>query len=401
MPKRTDKAHLYQHAASLGVAVLVAITAACAAPTANAIDVDAGSYSAEPIVEDLEHPWGLDFLGGHDGEYAVVTERAGNLLLVNLADGSVAEITGEVPEVQAAGQGGLLDVAVHPEYAGSGDWIYLTYSGADDSGNESATHLGRGRLDEAGPTLQEFEVLYVAEPFDSETGHFGSRIVFDEDGYLYMTTGDRRDRYTAQDLGSNWGKILRFHDDGSIPADNPFVDDEDALNAIYTYGHRNPQGLAVHPETGELWQNEHGEQDGDEINLIDEPGGNYGWPVATYDREYVGGAEIGDLPHERDDIVNPIYWWDGTRYDDGQSGFPPSGMTFHGGDLFMGNLPNEYLGRFYLEGSTRDDGVEVTGESRIVGEYGRVRDVRSSDHSDYLYVLIDAAPAPLLRVRVE
>ena len=148
---------------------------------------------------------------------ALVTERSGGLHLVNLEHGSISAVTGEVPEVVAAGQGGLLDVAVHPDYSGSGDWIYLTYSAAGHSGGETATHLGRGRLHESGPTIEDFEVLYIAEPFHAESAHFGSRIVFDGEGYLYMTTGDRRDRYTAQDLGSNWGKILCFHDDGRIP----------------------------------------------------------------------------------------------------------------------------------------------------------------------------------------
>lgn len=382
------------------VVLFMILAAACAAPTANGIYVDDGAYTAEVVVTGLVHPWGMDFLGGYDGEYALVTERTGGLYLVDLADGSREAVGGDVPEVAAVGQGGLLDVAVHPDYAGGSNWVYLTYSAADASGSVYATHLGRGRLNEAGPTIEDFEVLYVAEPFGSNTGHFGSRIVFDGDGHLYMTTGERRDRHSAQDLQSNWGKILRFNDDGSIPADNPFVNDPGALDAIYTYGHRNPQGLAIHPETGELWQNEHGQRDGDEINIIDTPGGNYGWPVATYAREYVGGGEIGDLPHERDDIVNPIYWWDGTRYDDGQSGFPPSGMVFTSDGLFMGNLPNEYLGWFHLSGNDRES-VRVTGESRIVGEYGRVRDVRSPANSDVLYVLIDAGNAPLLRVTVE
>ena len=381
--------------------VFALIVVACAAPTPNDIEVDEGSYSAEVVVDGLERPWGLDFLRPQNDNRALVTERTGGLQLVDLAEGTRQPVGGEIPEVVSRGQGGMLDVAVHPEYGdGGNNWIYLTYAGANDNGSGYATHLGRARFDRNDLSLYDFEVLFVAEPFHSQTGHFGSRIVFDNDGYLYMSSGDRRDRHTAQDLSSGWGKIFRFHDDGSIPDDNPFLGDGDALDAIYTYGHRNPQGLAIHPETGELWQNEHGERDGDEINIIDTPGGNYGWPVATYAREYPTGAAIGDLPHERDDIVNPIYWWDGTRYDDGQSGFPPSGMAFTNDGLFMGNLANEYLGWFHLEGADRSS-VEVIRESRLVGGFGRVRDVRSPDNSDTLYVLIDSGDAPLLRVTVE
>ncbi len=381
--------------------VFALIVVACAAPTPNEIEVDEGSYSAEVVADGLERPWGLDFLRPQNDNLALVTERTGGLQLVDLAEGTRQPVGGEIPEVVSRGQGGMLDVAVRPEYGdGGNNWIYLTYAGANDNGSGYATHLGRARFDRNDLSLYDFEVLFVAEPFHSQTGHFGSRIVFDNDGYLYMSSGDRRDRHTAQDLSSGWGKIFRFHDDGSIPDDNPFVGDDDALDAIYTYGHRNPQGLAIHPETGELWQNEHGERDGDEINIIDTPGGNYGWPVATYGREYPTGAAIGDLPHERDDIVNPIYWWDGTRYDDGQSGFPPSGMAFTNDGLFMGNLANEYLGWFHLEGADRSS-VEVIRESRIVGGYGRVRDVRSPVNSDTLYVLIDSGDAPLLRVTVE
>ena len=397
-----NRSHAY-NARGVLLPIFAVVAVACAAPTPNGIEVDEGSYSAHEVVGGLERPWGLDFLRPQSADQALVTERAGGLQLIDLAEGTRQAVGGEVPEVVARGQGGMLDVAVHPEYGegdGENDWIYLTYSGANDNGSGYATHLGRARFNPDDASLFDFEVLYVAEPFHSQTGHFGSRIIFDTDGYLYMTSGDRRERDSAQDLSSNWGKIFRFHDDGSIPDDNPFVGDPDALDAIYTYGHRNPQGLAIHPQTGDLWQNEHGERDGDEINIIDTPGGNYGWPVAVYDREYVGGAAIGDLPHERDDIINPIYWWDGTRYDDGQSGFPPSGIAFTNDGLFMGNLANQYLGWFHLDGTDRSS-AEVTGESRILGGYGRVRDVRSRENSDALYVLIDADDAPLLRVTVE
>ena len=290
-------------------------------------------YAVELVVEALENPWSLVFLPG-EGYRALVTERPGRLNLVDLDSGVLSRLSG-VPAVAAVGQGGLLDVALHPDYGLGQEWIYLSYSASNPANPaEYATHVGRGRLDEQTRTLSEFEVLHVATPYSSNTGHFGSRLLFDSNWRLYVTSGDRRDRDSAQDLASHWGKILRLERDGAIPADNPFVGQSGALDAIYTYGHRNPQGLTVEPGTGRVWQNEHGERNGDEINIIDQPGGNYGWPVATCATEYGSGEPIGELPSERPDTVPPVFCWDGTEYDDGQEGFPPSGMVFYQGNAF-------------------------------------------------------------------
>ncbi|WP_290650148.1 PQQ-dependent sugar dehydrogenase [Aquisalimonas sp.] len=367
-------------------------------PAENAETPD---YEVETVVTGLENPWGLTFLTAEDGNKALVTERPGRLQVVDLDAGEMSEVKG-VPAVASGGQGGLLDVALYPDYGPGQEWVYLTYAAEGDDGGQYATHLGRGRLDLGGMELVDFEVLHVAEPFTSGTGHFGSRMVFDEEWKLYVTVGDRRQRDAAQDLSSHWGKTLRLRRDGSIPDDNPFVDDVDALDAVYTYGHRNVQGMTVDPATGLIWQNEHGQQNGDEINILDQPGGNYGWPVATYGREYGSGRPIGDLPPERDDTVDPVYHWDGTRYDHGQQGFPPSGMAFYQGDafpqwqgdLFMGNLAHQYLGRFEVRGR------EVVKEHRMLAGRGwRIRDVRVHPDSGQLYVLVDAPDAPLLRVR--
>ncbi|MFV8836734.1 PQQ-dependent sugar dehydrogenase [Aquisalimonas sp.] len=358
-------------------------------------------YEVDVVTDGLDTPWSLTFLPGQDVDQALVTERPGRLLLVDLASGEARTVSG-TPAVAAVGQGGLLDVVLHPRFADGERWVYLTYSAENEGGSGYATHLGRGRLSDDGAALRDFEVLYVAEPFGSNNGHFGSRLVFDDDDRLYMTTGDRRDLDSPQDLRSNWGKTLRFNADGSVPDDNPFVDDDDALDAIYTYGHRNSQGMAIHPETGAIWQNEHGQQDGDEINRIDQPGGNYGWPIATYGVQYGSGTRIGDLPHERDDTVNPVYYWDGTRYDHGQSGFPPSGLAIYAGaafpewegDLLMGNLRHRYLARFEM------DGGEVVNEYRLLADRGwRIRDVRVHPDSGDVYVLVDQADAPLVRLR--
>lgn len=358
-------------------------------------------FDVELVVDALENPWALTFLAG-EGYQALVTERPGRLNLVDLETGSVSPVSG-VPSVAAVGQGGLLDVALHPNYGPGEEWVYLSYSAANpENPTEYATHVGRGRLDEQTLTLREFEVLHVATPYSANTGHFGSRMVFDSNWRLYVTSGDRRNRGSAQDLASHWGTILRLERDGTIPEDNPFVGQPGALDAVYTYGHRNPQGLAIEPATGRVWQNEHGERNGDEINIIDQPGGNYGWPVATCGTEYGSAEPIGELPSERTDTVPPVFCWDGTEYEDGQEGFPPSGMAFYQGNafpqwqgnLFMGNLAHRYLGRFTVRGS------EIIDEERMLRERDwRVRDVRVHPDSGFIYLLVDSVSGPLVRIR--
>lgn len=217
---------------------------------------------------------------------------------------------------------------------------------------------------------------------------------------LYMTTGDRQFKnfgkdHVAQDLSNELGATLRLAPDGSIPDDNSFVGDEDAEDAIFSYGHRNAQAMTIHPETGELWQAEHGERDGDEINRIEE-GGNYGWPIATYACEYGTDTPIGDEPHEREDTVAPVYYWEC-----GSGGFTPSGGTFYDGpafpnwrgNLFVGNLAGKYLGRFTVTGS------DVEEVDPLLADRGwRIRDVEVAPDTGYLYVVVDAEDAPLVRL---
>lgn len=354
-----------------------------------------GGFEVEAVAEGLSHPWGVAFLPADSR--ALVTERSGRLVLVDREDGALEPVDG-TPEVYSEGQGGLLDVTLHPDFADE-PWVYLTYSGANDDG-ESATHLGRGRLDADESRLTEFEVLHVAEPFVDSDAHFGSRVVFGEDGALYVTAGDRQFKdfgpdHVAQDPSNELGATLRLAPDGSIPDDNPFVDEPEARDAIFSYGHRNAQGMTIHPETGGIWQSEHGEGDGDELNVI-EAGGNYGWPVATYACEYGTEDPLGDPPDEREDLVEPVHYWEC-----GTGGYPPAGMTFYDGeafpdwqgDLFVGNLGAEYLGRFAVDG--RD--VSASG-SLLDGRGWRVRDVEVAPDTGHLYVLIDAEDAPLVRL---
>ncbi|RAW46065.1 PQQ-dependent sugar dehydrogenase [Halorubrum sp. 48-1-W] len=366
-------------------------------PTGDGVDdgdTSSDAYAVETVASGFEHPWALAFLP--DGDL-LVTERAGTLDLVDRGSGDLRVVEG-TPAVDARGQGGLLDVALHPEYPDR-RWTYLTYSAANADG-DTATHLGRGRLDPESARLEGFEVLHVAEPFVDSTGHYGSRVVFGDDGRLYVTVGDRQFKdfgpdHVAQDLGVELGKTLRLTADGSVPDDNPFVDDPDARDPIFSFGHRNAQGLTVHPETGALWESEYGERDGDEINVIRE-GENYGWPVADEGCTYDSGEPIGVSHDDREDVTAPAYSWPC-----GSGGFPPGGMTFctgtafpdWEGDLFVGGLAVRALGRLTVEGST------VTGEERLLADRGwRVRTVAEAPDTGHLYVAVDAGDAPVVRL---
>jgi len=346
-------------------------------------------YDVETVVSDLRNPWGIAVA---PDDTMLITERPGGLVRVD--DGEPRRIDG-APAVFAAGQGGLLDVAVHPDYPDT-PWVYLTYAAVNDAG-ASTTHLGRGRLGPGATRLDEFEVLHAAAPFVDSDAHFGSRIVFGPDGRVYVTVGDRQFKnfgpeHVAQDTTTDLGAVLRFEPDGSIPESNPFVGGG-GRDPIFSYGHRNPQGLAVHPETGALWEHEHGEQDGDEINVLRQAG-NFGWPVATEACTYGGGDPIGVSHRDRSDVVEPVHFWPC-----GSGGFPPSGLTIYDGaveawqgDLFAGNLAGGYLGRFDV------DGRDVTEVERLLGDRGwRIRAVTVGP-DDGLLVAVDADPGPLVRV---
>ncbi|WP_018258666.1 PQQ-dependent sugar dehydrogenase [Halomicrobium katesii] len=357
-------------------------------------DDDAG-VAVDRVAESFTAPWSVTPLPG--GEQLLVTERPGRLSLVSLPDGEKSELTG-VPSVHARGQGGLLDSALHPEFEET-LWAYLTYASANDGG-ESTTALGRGRLNVDSGSLDAFERLHVAEPFVESNGHFGSRVAFGRDGTVYQTVGDRQFKefgpeHVAQDPTTELGVTLRLEPDGSVPDDNPFVDEPAAADAVYSYGHRNAQGMAVHPDTGAIWQSEFGEQDGDEINVL-QRGGNYGWPVADEGCTYGSGDPIGVAHADRDDVVGPVYSWPC-----GSGGFPPSGMTFYtgaafpewDGDLFVGGLAAQSLARFTV------DGTDVTeAEQLLSGRGWRIRDVAQGVEEGHLYVAVDADDAPIVRL---
>jgi quinoprotein glucose dehydrogenase len=378
-----------------GLSASAALTG-CVGSLNRGTQSESAGVSVERVATGFTNPWALASLP--DDSRLLVTERVGRLSLVDPESGTSERVEG-TPEVYARGQGGLLDVELHPRYPEE-NWVYLTYSAAKDDGT-SSTHLGRGRLDVDGARLTEFELLHAAEPFVDSTGHFGSRLAFDPAERLYMTVGDRQFKdfgpdHVAQDLTNELGTVLRFNLDGSIPDDNPFVDDENARDTIFSYGHRNAQGLTRHPETGDIWEAEFGEQDGDELNIL-ERGGNYGWPVADEGCTYGSGEPIGVSHDERDDVVNPVFSWPC-----GSGGFPPSGMTFYTGEafsdwqgsLFVGGLASQYLARFTV------DGRSVTeAEQLLSGRGWRIRDVIEAPDTGELYVAVDAGDAPIVRLR--
>ena len=380
-----------------GVAVTGA-TAGCAGDDDGGDGpADPGSttdYAVETVAEGLAFPWGMAPLP--DESALLVTERTGRLLLVDPEGG--VETVGGTPEVYAEGQGGLLDVTLSdPDEAGD-RWVYLTYSASDGEGR-SATHLGRGRLDRTAGRLRAFERLHVAEPFVASNGHFGSRVVVRSDE-VFVTVGDRQSKdfgpeHNSQDLTNELGTTLRLRPDGSVPDDNPFVDRAGARDAVYSYGHRNAQGMAVHPETGAIWQSEFGEQDGDEINVV-QRGANYGWPVADEGCTYGSGEPIGVSHDDRSDVVAPVYSWPC-----GSGGFPPSGTTFYDGEAFP-----EWRGDLLVSGlASRSiallgvDGRDVTDRGRLLADRDwRVRDVVVGPESGAVYVAVDDGDAPLVRL---
>lgn len=336
---------------------------------------------ADTVASGLEHPWALAFLP--DGRM-IVTERPGRLRIVALDGTLSAPLTG-VPAVYAVGQGGLLDVALDPEFR-SNQLIYLTYAETGEGG--AGTAAARARLN--GTALENLEVIYQQRPKVSGGGHFGSRLVFALDGALFITQGDRMGyRERAQDLTQGMGKIVRIRPDGSIPGDNPFASHPSAQKEIWSYGHRNVQGATLHPETGQLWTIEHGARGGDELNHP-EAGKNYGWPVITYGRDY-SGLLIGEGT-ARAGMEQPLYFWDPV--------IAPSGLTFYTGDRYAGWSGSLLAGSMNPGGLVRLTLREgrVVGEARYLSELGaRFRDVVQGPDG-YVYVITDSPSGQILRL---
>ncbi len=361
----------------VGAALALAPIAAASAQSFTSAE---HKFRVVTVTKGLSHPWGLAFLPGGD---MLVTERAGRLRLIRKGVLDPVAIKG-TPRVVAENQGGLLDVALHPKFA-TNRWVYLSYSAPVRGA--TATRVVRARF--KGRRLQDMETIFEAKPATDSGRHFGSRLAFAPGGMLFITSGERGRPNAAQDLGDHRGKIIRLHDDGRIPKDNPFAGRKGARPEIYSYGHRNPQGMAAHPQTGEIWAQEHGARGGDEVNLI-RPGVNYGWPVITHGKSYAGFS-IGVGTHYPG-MEQPLKYW--------VPSIAPSGMAFYTGkrfprwrgNLFVGALAGRLVARLTVEGR------RITGEERLLESLGvRIRDVRDGPDG-YIYLLTDESDGALLRL---
>ena len=359
--------------AFLALSLTAVVVLALPAARAEVFGSEEHAFRVVTIVSGLDHPWGLAFLP--DGRL-LVTERPGRLRTVT-AGRLDPEPIGGVPRVRASGQGGLLDVALHPEFRAN-RWVYLSYSAG--RWGRTGTEVARGRL--RGDRLEELEVLFRSQPKSGGGRHFGSRLRFDADGHLFVTLGDRGKRNRAQDPGDHAGSIVRLRDDGSVPPDNPFVGMDGARPEIYTLGNRNVQGLAFHPVSGVLFAHEHGPQGGDELNVV-RAGVNYGWPIISFGREYRTGVAVGEGTH-RMGMAQPAHQW--------TPSIAPSGLTVYNGERFPRWRGNLFVGalRFRLLARLVLDGERVVHEERLLeGRYGRIRDVRTGPDG-LLYLLTDA-----------
>lgn len=344
-------------------------------------------FTVTRITKDLKSPWGMDFLP--DGRM-LVTEKDGHLVIVDLKTGLKTMVEMVKPNIAVKGQGGLLDVAIGPDFDKEG-WVYLSYAAGDYSPETKGlfgTEVGRGRL--AGNRLTEFETLFVAMPKTDRRTHFGSRLIFDDKKYLYITLGDRGKRYESQKLSSHLGSVIRLHRDGSIPNDNPFLKQKDALNEIYSYGHRNIQGAIFDSLNNRIWLTEHGPQGGDELNIL-KPGVNYGWPKITYGKEYGSGRDIGEGVDDAS-VEAPVWQW--------TPSIAPSGLAIYRGALFPewdGQLLAGAL-KFKLMSRLSYDGKKAIEKQRLFeDEFGRIRDI-SVDSSGAIYLLTNSGSSELIKI---
>jgi glucose/arabinose dehydrogenase len=352
-----------------------------AAAAAQSYGSEEHAFRVTKVAEGLAQPWSVAFLP--DGRM-LVTEKAGRLRVVSNQKLEPEAIAG-LPQVTVHGQGGFFDAVPHPDFSRN-SLLYLSYAARGDDG--VGTELARGKLVDG--RLENVQVLFRQSPKGTRGQHFGGRIVFDRAGYVYLTLGDRGEMPRAQRPDDHAGSVIRLHDDGRVPADNPFVGRAGWKPEKFTLGNRNMQGAALHPQTGMLWTHEHGPQGGDEINVI-RAGVNYGWPVITYGVNYGIGTKIGEGTH-KDGMAQPLYYW--------VPSIAPSGMAFYTGerfpkwkgDLFVGSLKFQMLVRLRL------DGEKVVKEERLMqGAIGRIRDVRMGPDG-LLYLVTDESPGVVARL---
>jgi len=372
------------HALRFSLPAIASVLAFPALAVDEVFETEGPSIQVQTVADGLSHPWALAFLP--DGSM-LVTEREGNLR--HVSDGVSDPIAG-VPEVDSRGQGGLLDVAIDPQFE-ENRLVYLSFAEAGDGGNGTA--VARGTLSEDHSTLENVEVIFRQQPKVESELHFGSRLVFDRDGFLFITLGERSHeqfRGQAQELNSHLGKIIRVNPDGSVPDDNPFVDQEGALPEIWSYGHRNVQAAALNPDTGILWEIEHGPRGGDELNIV-ERGANYGWPVVTLGINY-DGTTIGEGVEHQEGMVDAIRTWTPV--------IAPSGMIFYQGEAFPDWQGNVFVGGLASTALVRltVDGDSISGEERLLESLGlRIRDVAEGPDGA-IYVATDESDGEILRL---
>jgi len=346
--------------------------------------MNSAKFALQTVASGLDHPWGLQFL--QDGRM-LVTERSGRIRLV-AKDGALSPPIAGVPNVRTGGQAGLFDIALDPDYERTG-LVFFSYFEPRQDGDGLTVARAKLAVSGESPRLENLQVIFRAEPSKRGTLNIGGRLLFGRDGNLFISIGDRFERDQAQQLDSDLGKIVRIRRDGSISNDNPFVGQANAKPEIWSLGNRNPEGLAINPATGELWEQEHGAQGGDEINVI-KPGHNYGWPVITYGLDY-SGAKIG-VGTAKAGMDQPVYYWDPS--------IAPSGLAFYTGNLFPawkgslfnGALKAQRLVRLALSGN------RVVGEENLLTDLGeRIRDVRQGADGA-LYVLTDETRGRILKL---
>jgi aldose sugar dehydrogenase len=370
--------------------LLALVSLAC---TARAVDVptqpiasNLHTFRMVVVVDGLQDPWSIAFLPS--GEM-LFTEKPGRLGILRSGADEPESIDG-VPEVWYRGQGGLLEVAVHPRFD-ENRFVYLSYSKPSADGEQATTAVARGRLE--GRELVDVEDIFVAEAWSSGGAHFGSKLAFDASGYLFITVGDRganpfwepREAHPAQDLRNHQGTLVRLHDDGRVPADNPFAGRDDALPEIYSYGHRNAQGLVIHPETNDVWVTEHGPQGGDELNLV-QPGRNYGWPVIGYGVQY-GGRPIHEGTH-REGMEQPVQFWTPSIATSGLLLYTGDAFPQWRGHLFVGGLDGRQIARVPLTRGEHGYQVGIMERPPLLAGWARIRDIRQGPDG-HIYLAID------------
>lgn len=357
-----------------------------ATATAQATDIytsEKHSFRLTEIVSDLEYPWGFTFLP--NGNILVTERDEGRLRIIRKGNLDPKPITGLPTNILFGGQGGLLDIEIHPNFENN-QLIYISYAALGEGGG--GTEVARAKLN--GHALENLEVIFTVEPKTLGKLHYGSRLVFAADDTLFITTGDRyMYMQEAQNPANHLGTVIRINDDGSIPKDNPFIGKENHKPEIYSYGHRNAQGLALRPKDQVMWMHEHGPKGGDEINILDKPGANYGWPAITYGIDY-SGAIISNKT-KADGMEQPVIHW--------TPSIAPSGMAFYNGDkfpkwndnIFVGALAGSLLARLELEGN------EITYQEILLKGFGRIRDVVNGPDG-YIYFIMDTLDGKIFRL---